>query len=213
MITQRAWHGTCKTWNRFNLRACNPESACGRGFYFSDCINDATTYSVKSHPDHIAKISRKKYDLIDRGMTYHTAEKKAKRLYNAPSRLIECELLMRNPLRLWKEGSKVYVRRQSFKRLSKVLEGYRDDGQESNSGENLINALADEVNTSELYRLMLRCGLSVFPRLVRALGYDSCIMYNTMEWWPYWYKNQANHYIVYSRKQIVKIAENVVDAA
>lgn len=201
MTTHRVWHGTCKQWKRFDLRAGNPRSACGRGYYFSDCIDDAVSYSVKSHPDNKDKIMDKKYELIDKGLPYHTAEKKAERVYNT-SRLLECELVMKKPLEFWKEGSSVWVERKSFKRLTKVLAGYREDAYSLDSGYKLIDALVDGVNTSELYSLMVNCGVSAFPQLVRALGYDSCIMHNTLEWWPRWYQHQANHYIVYNRGQI-----------
>jgi len=211
MTTYRVWHGTCKQWTRFDLRACYPQSCCGRGYYFSDCINDAESYSKSTHPDHRSKM----WELADRleqqrKIRGNTAVTMAQRVYSAQPRVIECELTIKKPLEFWKEHSRVYIERKSFKRLEKALAGYREDSYSLDSDNHLLTALLEGVDTSKLFKLMQRCGLSVFPNLVRALGYDGCIMHNTSEWFPGLNSNlNSNHYIVYNRGQINKVAEHI----
>jgi hypothetical protein len=215
MNTYRVWHGTCKSFQEFNLRAAYPQSAAGRGFYFTDCINDAESYSSNRHGDHRVKIDEVADRIMDRtGLPYERARMIAARKYQAQPRVIECEITMRRPLECWVNQSHIYIQRRSLKRVEKILASQPEDAYSRESAYELIMALYDGVNTYKLFRKMQCAGLSVFPKLVRALGYDGCIMYNTADWFPGLNGTRnSNHYIVYSRKQIKKVAENLVPFA
>lgn len=199
------YHGTCKKFNTLQMRGLK-SAFVGRGIYFTNEVEDASTYADKSHCDHDHKIGEKASEIAEkRGLKYHQARKLVEKTYSHTPRIFSARFEINRPLILDKYKSH-WVERHNLGRLIKLRDSGKVEEFFPGGWNTLFNALYDGCTTCDLLGKVRNLSWDYHREIFKAIGFDGVIMHNTRDWW-HWVDINATHYTVFNRKQIKYIVQ------
>lgn len=185
------YHGTTRTFFKFDINKAYKGSFFGRGFYFSTHINDSITYYGSGDaPDNICKIDMlvDEYFDFESDDNYEAAKAAAyaEVVGNEPQVLI-CQLLYTNPINMYMGGGdyvELYMSDDDDDFESPVYDYLHSEGLEE-----LWYSLTEDsiINVYDLYHKVCAYGeclddytdaYSIFTEILNVLGYDAVIQHD-----------------------------------